>query len=101
MLILSRRVTAKVRKLTGIAHRSCCLADAIAWVAAVRAAIDGAAMFSDFCEFRLCVDPPKLLAAAGTVAGPVRNRSCLIVLFRGWVLRFWLPSVQVEAERTM
>lgn len=28
------------------------------------------------------VDPPELLAAAGVVPGPVRNRSCLIVLFR-------------------
>ncbi|QHN85964.1 uncharacterized protein DS421_16g541860 [Arachis hypogaea] len=47
------------------------------------------------------VDPPELLAAAGAVVGPVRNHSCLIVLFRGWELRFWLSSVRVEAERTL
>ncbi|QHO02245.1 uncharacterized protein DS421_13g422180 [Arachis hypogaea] len=83
MLILSRRVTAKVRKLTGIAHRSYCLADATAWVAAVRAAIDEAAMFSDFCEFRLCVDPPKLLAAAGTIAGPWLGAEVLVAVSSG------------------
>ncbi|XP_020963988.1 uncharacterized protein LOC110265365 [Arachis ipaensis] len=31
---------------------------------------------------KIAVDPPELLAAAGAVVGPVRNRSCLIVLFR-------------------
>ncbi|QHN92181.1 uncharacterized protein DS421_17g581480 [Arachis hypogaea] len=31
---------------------------------------------------KIAVDLPELLAAAGAVAGPVRNRSCLIVLFR-------------------
>ncbi|QHO24555.1 uncharacterized protein DS421_12g373210 [Arachis hypogaea] len=31
---------------------------------------------------KIAVDPPELLAAAEAVAGPVQNRSCLIVLFR-------------------
>ncbi|QHO07496.1 uncharacterized protein DS421_14g464170 [Arachis hypogaea] len=31
---------------------------------------------------KIAVDPPELLAAAGAVAGPVRNRSCFVLLIQ-------------------
>ncbi|QHN83658.1 uncharacterized protein DS421_15g504820 [Arachis hypogaea] len=55
------------------------------------------------------VDPPKLLAAAGAVVGAGSKSQLFRVVIpccygyceRDWELRFWLPSVRVEAERTL
>ncbi|QHN85478.1 uncharacterized protein DS421_16g537760 [Arachis hypogaea] len=55
------------------------------------------------------VDPPELLAATEAVAGAgsksqllrVVIPSCYSYCESGWELRFWLPSVRVEAERTL
>ncbi|QHO19711.1 uncharacterized protein DS421_11g331390 [Arachis hypogaea] len=55
------------------------------------------------------IDPPELLAAAGAVAGAGSKSQLLRVVIpccfgyckSGWELRFWLPSVRVEAERTL
>ncbi|QHO49692.1 uncharacterized protein DS421_1g16190 [Arachis hypogaea] len=70
MLILSCCVTAEVRNTLEWQHRSCCSVDAAAWVVVEQAAVDRAALFSDFCEFRPFNDPPELLATAGAVAEP-------------------------------
>ncbi|QHO12489.1 uncharacterized protein DS421_15g507360 [Arachis hypogaea] len=55
------------------------------------------------------VDPPELLAAAGAVVGAGSKSQLLRVVILccygycegGLELRFWLPSVRVEAERTL
>ncbi|QHO08560.1 uncharacterized protein DS421_14g473720 [Arachis hypogaea] len=51
---------------------------------------DTAEAFARFCRRRTSlpsqenssVDPPKLLAAVGAAAGPVRNCSCFVLKFR-------------------
>ncbi|QHO33881.1 uncharacterized protein DS421_9g262170 [Arachis hypogaea] len=55
------------------------------------------------------VDPPELLAAAGAVTGAGSESQlphcviscCYGCCESGWELRFWLPSVRVEAESTL
>ncbi|QHN93295.1 uncharacterized protein LOC110264696 [Arachis ipaensis] len=55
------------------------------------------------------VNPPELLATAGAVAAAGSKSELLHVVIpccygyceRDWELRFWLPSVRVEAERTL
>ncbi|QHO01999.1 uncharacterized protein DS421_13g420050 [Arachis hypogaea] len=54
-------------------------------------------------------DPPEILAAAGAIAGAGSKSQLLRVVIpccfgyceSSWELRFWLPSVRVEAEKTL
>ncbi|QHO01728.1 uncharacterized protein DS421_13g417670 [Arachis hypogaea] len=55
-----------------------------------------------------CLNPSEILATAGAVVGAGSKSQLLRVVIpccygyceRDWELRFWLPSVRVEAERT-
>ncbi|QHO01442.1 uncharacterized protein DS421_13g415110 [Arachis hypogaea] len=59
--------------------------------------------------FAVVVNPPELLAAAGAVVEAGSKSQLLRVVIpccydyceSGWELRFWLPSVRVEVERTL
>ncbi|QHO07598.1 uncharacterized protein DS421_14g465090 [Arachis hypogaea] len=42
--------------------------------------------------------PLPLEVADGVAAGLIWSCGCFVSLAHGWELRFWLPSVRVEAE---